>query len=124
MPTKNDALAQLKAAQDRKNELAQQNEQLTAKVTDRKYEAKPVRKYAMESTNREALIPADRIHVAYLGVEPARCVVVEDSVLGPGAVTLEIYRYDGLGRRVLSWSPTARASTPDGTSASADGWPT
>lgn len=29
-----DALAQLKAAQDRKNELAQQNEQLTAKVNE------------------------------------------------------------------------------------------
>src|SRR4029453_6807726 len=29
-----DALAQLKAAQDRKNELATQNEQLTAKVAD------------------------------------------------------------------------------------------
>ncbi len=40
-------------------------EKLNDKVTDRKYEAKPVRKYATESSNREALIPADRIH--YLG---------------------------------------------------------
>ncbi len=40
-------------------------ERLSGKVSDRKYEAKPVRKYALESSHREALIPADR--TAYLG---------------------------------------------------------
>ena len=34
---------------------------LSEKVTDRRYEAKAVRKYAIESTHREALIPADRV---------------------------------------------------------------
>jgi methylmalonyl-CoA mutase len=37
-------------------------ERLTAKVTDRKYEAKAVRPYSFESSNREALIPVDRSH--------------------------------------------------------------
>jgi methylmalonyl-CoA mutase len=35
---------------------------LSEKAGDRRYEAKPVRKYAVESSNREALIPATRIN--------------------------------------------------------------
>jgi methylmalonyl-CoA mutase len=46
-------------------------ERLSAKVKDRRYEAQPVRRYAVESTNREALIPSDR--TAYLS-EIARTV--------------------------------------------------
>lgn len=37
-------------------------EKLSAKVKDRQYAPKPVRQYAYESSNREALIPADRVH--------------------------------------------------------------
>ncbi len=36
-------------------------EKLSEKVEGRKYVAKPTRKYALESSNREALIPADRV---------------------------------------------------------------
>lgn len=49
-----DALAQLKAAQDRKNELAQQNEQLAAKVVDLQKQLDQVRGEALELKRRDA----------------------------------------------------------------------
>src|SRR3954466_3787836 len=49
-----DALAQLKAAQDRKNELAQQNEQLTAKVADLQKQLDQSRGEALELKRRDA----------------------------------------------------------------------
>jgi predicted nuclease with TOPRIM domain len=49
-----DALAQLKAAQDRKNELAQQNEQLTAKVTDLQKQLDALRGEMLELKRRDA----------------------------------------------------------------------
>jgi predicted nuclease with TOPRIM domain len=49
-----DALAQLKAAQDRKNELAQQNEQLTAKVQDLQKQLDQVRGEALELKRHDA----------------------------------------------------------------------
>src|SRR3954468_16827908 len=49
-----DALAQLKAAQDRKNELAQQNEQLTAKVTDLEKQLDQVRGEVLELRRHDA----------------------------------------------------------------------
>ena len=49
-----DALAQLKAAQDRKNELAQQNEQLTAKVTELQKQLDQLRGEALELKRRDA----------------------------------------------------------------------
>jgi predicted nuclease with TOPRIM domain len=49
-----DALAQLKAAQDRKNELAQQNEQLTAKVTDLQKQLDQVRGEVLELRRHDA----------------------------------------------------------------------
>ena len=55
---------------------------ITAKVKDRRYDAKAVRQYAVESTNREALIPSDR--TAYLSdiarVVRAYHASVEDQV--------------------------------------------
>ena len=49
-----DALAQLKAAQDRKNELAQQNEQLTAKVTELQKQLDQSRGEMLELKRRDA----------------------------------------------------------------------
>lgn len=49
-----DALAQLKAAQDRKNELAMQNEQLTAKVAEQAKELEQLRAERVELTRRDA----------------------------------------------------------------------
>jgi len=49
-----DALAQLKAAQDRKNELAQQNEQLTAKVAELQKQLDQSRGEALELKRKDA----------------------------------------------------------------------
>ena len=49
-----DALAQLKAAQDRKNELATQNEQLTAKVADLQKQLDQSRSDMLELKRRDA----------------------------------------------------------------------
>ena len=49
-----DALAQLKAAQDRKNELAQQNEQLTAKVQALQKQLDQVRGEVLELRRHDA----------------------------------------------------------------------
>lgn len=49
-----DALAQLKAAQDRKNELATQNEQLTAKVAGLQKELDTIRGEVLELKRRDA----------------------------------------------------------------------
>ena len=49
-----DALAQLKAAQDRKNELAQQNEQLTAKVGELQKQLDQVKGEVLDLKRRDA----------------------------------------------------------------------
>ena len=49
-----DALAQLKAAQDRKNELAQQNEQLTARTADLQKQLDALRGEMLELKRRDA----------------------------------------------------------------------
>src|SRR6476620_6673920 len=49
-----DALAQLKAAQDRKNELAQQNEQLTAKVEELQKQLDQVKGEVLDLKRRDA----------------------------------------------------------------------
>jgi predicted nuclease with TOPRIM domain len=49
-----DALAQLKAAQDRKNELATQNEQLTAKVTELQKQLDAARGEMLELKRQDA----------------------------------------------------------------------
>jgi predicted nuclease with TOPRIM domain len=49
-----DALQQLKAAQDRKNELAQQNEQLTAKLQDLQKQLDQVRGEVLELRRHDA----------------------------------------------------------------------
>ena len=49
-----DALAQLKTAQDRKNELAAQNEQLTARVTDLQKQLDAARGEMLELKRRDA----------------------------------------------------------------------
>ena len=49
-----DALAQLKAAQDRKNELAQQNEQLAAKAADLQKQVDQLRGEMLELKRRDA----------------------------------------------------------------------
>ena len=49
-----DALAQLKAAQDRKNELATQNEQLTAKVADLQKQLDQARGEMLELKRQDA----------------------------------------------------------------------
>ena len=49
-----DALGQLKAAQDRKNELAQQNEQLTAKVAELQKQLDQSRGEALELKRKDA----------------------------------------------------------------------
>jgi hypothetical protein len=49
-----DALAQLKAAQDRKNELAKQNEQLTAKAADLQKQLDAAKSEMQELRRRDA----------------------------------------------------------------------